>query len=571
MDTSRVVLHLDLDAFYAQVEHVRLGIPLSTPLCVQQWDGLIAVNYAAKALGIKRFGGLNASDVAKKFPEVRLIHVEVIDESGNVISGASDSGGISRVQGKASLRRYRESSASIFEYLSSVTKHLEKGGLDEAYLDVTELIQGDEYRIVDDCRAIGGHSRLLSQSPELFGAVVEGGHMECCLDLSLEAHRNLWKGAKVAHRIQSELKRRLHLECSIGVSHNKMCSKILSAKHKPFLLSILSREGAATFLPPIPLRKVPGFGAAALKELPGIETCHDLLASPDIDNWLPPDRTQWMRARVQGIDNDPVRERIQARSILSAKSFPLTRDLTQAAAMLRMCAHECFTRFLEEKRPPKSIRISVRHPREREGSHSSFISLPWPKKTSVDAPSFAGKLERDLGTCGFFNEALLPITHVDVTLVGLSAEEEKSAAGPMDTFVRGGGVNRGTGEEDVTILVKKEHAKEKAPPLPTALPKQAIETEKGAECPQCQATFSDCLEVPVEHMDWHLARDLAQEEGTTVPLLLAKALHDSKKEPRERKEKRRESSTSQTQVKKRQRHRESSRPSILNYFTKPPC
>jgi nucleotidyltransferase/DNA polymerase involved in DNA repair len=50
----RGIVHIDLDAFYAQVEQTRLGIPVDEPLCVQQWSGLIAVNYAARAKGIKR-------------------------------------------------------------------------------------------------------------------------------------------------------------------------------------------------------------------------------------------------------------------------------------------------------------------------------------------------------------------------------------------------------------------------------------------------------------------------------------------------------------------------------------
>lgn len=41
---KRVILHLDLDCFYAQVEHNRLKIPLTVPLAVQQWNGLIAGN-----------------------------------------------------------------------------------------------------------------------------------------------------------------------------------------------------------------------------------------------------------------------------------------------------------------------------------------------------------------------------------------------------------------------------------------------------------------------------------------------------------------------------------------------
>lgn len=33
----RVIAHIDLDAFYAQCEVVRLGIPKDKPLAVQQW------------------------------------------------------------------------------------------------------------------------------------------------------------------------------------------------------------------------------------------------------------------------------------------------------------------------------------------------------------------------------------------------------------------------------------------------------------------------------------------------------------------------------------------------------
>ena len=38
----RVILHLDLDCFYAQVEAKRLGISPEVPLAVQQWQGIIA-------------------------------------------------------------------------------------------------------------------------------------------------------------------------------------------------------------------------------------------------------------------------------------------------------------------------------------------------------------------------------------------------------------------------------------------------------------------------------------------------------------------------------------------------
>ena len=51
----RTIIHLDLDAFFAQVEQVRLGLDPSTPVVCQQWNGVIAVNYPARSFGISRF------------------------------------------------------------------------------------------------------------------------------------------------------------------------------------------------------------------------------------------------------------------------------------------------------------------------------------------------------------------------------------------------------------------------------------------------------------------------------------------------------------------------------------
>lgn len=42
----RLIIHADLDCFYCQVEQVRLKLDSSQPIAVQQWQGLIAVNYA---------------------------------------------------------------------------------------------------------------------------------------------------------------------------------------------------------------------------------------------------------------------------------------------------------------------------------------------------------------------------------------------------------------------------------------------------------------------------------------------------------------------------------------------
>ena len=56
--SSRAIIHLDLDAFYAQVEINRLGLEPETPLVVSQWNGILAVSYSARTLGIGRGSNL---------------------------------------------------------------------------------------------------------------------------------------------------------------------------------------------------------------------------------------------------------------------------------------------------------------------------------------------------------------------------------------------------------------------------------------------------------------------------------------------------------------------------------
>ena len=68
--TKRIILHIDMDCFYAQVEHVRMSIPREEPLAVQQWDGLIAVNYAARARGITRH--MRVAEAKAKCPALHL-------------------------------------------------------------------------------------------------------------------------------------------------------------------------------------------------------------------------------------------------------------------------------------------------------------------------------------------------------------------------------------------------------------------------------------------------------------------------------------------------------------------
>jgi len=133
---GRVIMHLDLDAFYAQVEMVRLGVPRDLPLAVQQWGSLIAINYPARKYGISRRD--SAASGLAKCPSLRLVHVETLDFDG----GTRDDGVAAAATDKVSLRRYRLASQHIFKLLLRVcgAGAVEKASVDEAFVDLTPLV-----------------------------------------------------------------------------------------------------------------------------------------------------------------------------------------------------------------------------------------------------------------------------------------------------------------------------------------------------------------------------------------------------------------------------------------------
>lgn len=131
---TRVILHLDLDSYYAQVECQRLGLPHHLPLAVQQWSGLIAVNYPARAAGLSKMSSVKQA--AELLPDCTLVHVETIDRAGvshdaparsardvaaaTAVGGGGAIGGgraPSQATDKSSLSRYRTASLDIFRLL----------------------------------------------------------------------------------------------------------------------------------------------------------------------------------------------------------------------------------------------------------------------------------------------------------------------------------------------------------------------------------------------------------------------------------------------------------------------
>jgi DNA polymerase eta len=122
---ARVILHIDLDCFYCQVEQKRLDISPDVPCAVQQWEGLIAINYAARERGVTRH--MRVREAKQRCPEIRLVHVKTLGgpADGNQNDLDTEASGKDRLTRKASLERYRRASAEILAVLHDVAPQVQ--------------------------------------------------------------------------------------------------------------------------------------------------------------------------------------------------------------------------------------------------------------------------------------------------------------------------------------------------------------------------------------------------------------------------------------------------------------
>ncbi|KPA78188.1 putative DNA polymerase eta [Leptomonas pyrrhocoris] len=319
----RCIAHLDMDCFYAQVEAVRLGVDCrTTPFVCVQWGSFIAVNYPARALGVRRFRQ-TLEDVRKEHPDLKMGHIATY-MIGELEYGYPDAPRINTH--KVSLEPYRHASRLIFAILRSEPGVVVgKAGIDEAYIDVTEAAQRElaavraaaggpdvaldalrdvmepSTRLIGDRRAemqawfgergtsleavFDAPMRALLRGER--GRAVEGSR-GFCVDGDDGAYAArcllLCAASRVVHRLRQRIYAELHYDCSAGIAHNRVLAKCISATHKPNQQTLLLPDRSASALFELPLTRLRGFGgkfgAAVSAVCGGATDCRDLWMVP---------------------------------------------------------------------------------------------------------------------------------------------------------------------------------------------------------------------------------------------------------------------------------------------------
>lgn len=86
------------------------------------------------------------------------------------------------------------------------------------------------------------------------------GRDEAYLDVTNKTEQDFKKAAHLAQQLKNSLRTAIKLSSTIGVSSNKLVSKIASDYKKPDGLTIIEPQDIESFLGPLPIRSIPGIG-----------------------------------------------------------------------------------------------------------------------------------------------------------------------------------------------------------------------------------------------------------------------------------------------------------------------
>ncbi|MDA7939664.1 MAG: DNA polymerase IV [Nitrosopumilus sp.] len=104
------------------------------------------------------------------------------------------------------------------------------------------------------------------------------GRDEAYLDVTGRTGADFGRASHLAQQLKNALRSRMQLSCSVGVSPNRLLSKIASDYKKPDGLTVVRPREVEKFLGPLPIRDVPGIGGRTEERLAseGVATMEDL-------------------------------------------------------------------------------------------------------------------------------------------------------------------------------------------------------------------------------------------------------------------------------------------------------
>jgi DNA polymerase-4 len=272
----KFIAHLDMDAFYASVELLRYPQLRGRPMVI---GGRRRGSEEMAIPTLREYSGRGVITTATYEARAFGLH------SGMGLMKAAKLAPDALLL-PADFDEYRRYSRMFKDAVRAMAPEIEDRGIDEIYIDLTGLVESS----------------------------------------AAEGAPDPWARARVvAIDIQRAVREATGLSCSIGITPNKLLSKIASELEKPGGLTVLTEADIPARIWPLPARKINGIGpkAAARLEALGIRTIGELAQA---DPALLIERFgkhygAWMHEAAHGRDERPVVTRSEPKSISRETTF----------------------------------------------------------------------------------------------------------------------------------------------------------------------------------------------------------------------------------------------------------
>ncbi len=188
------------------------------------------------------------------------------------------------------------------------------------------------------------------------------GKDEAYLDVTKKTEGDFEKASHLAQQIKNSIRDKIKLTCSVGVSPNKLVSKIASDYKKPDGLTVVPPHKVETFLEPLKIRRIPGIGKKTeeIFSRMKIETIGQLkeLDVFALNQKFGRKSGTYIYNAIRGIDHEAVKERaprIQFSKIVTLKKD--SKDFDFLAENLKEICKELHNIVLKNNRMFKSVGI----------------------------------------------------------------------------------------------------------------------------------------------------------------------------------------------------------------------
>lgn len=320
----RVIVHVDLDCFYAQVEMISNPELKGKPLGVQQKSLMVTCNYEARKLGVKKC--MNIRDAKEKCPQLVLVNGE-------------------------DLTRYREMSYKVTELLEEFSPVVERLGFDENFVDLTEMVEKRLQQLQND---------------ELLALTVSGHvYNNQFVNLHDVLHIRLLVGSQIAAEMREAVYNRLGLTGCAGVASNKLLAKLVSGVFKPNQQTVLLPESSQDLIHSLNhIKEIPGIGYKTAKRLEalGISSVRDLqtCSSKILEKELGISVAQRIQKLSFGEDNSPVMSSGPPQSFSEEDSFKKCSSEVEVKNKIEELLASLLNRVCQDGRKPHTIRLTIR-------------------------------------------------------------------------------------------------------------------------------------------------------------------------------------------------------------------